>query len=320
MHWTGAWPENKVEVLAGQIPVGVTENGKCIQFASTEWTFPSEFRTSKVVETEIRDINTIIFCTGYLANTSFLDEELSEPLLSCLDKESKIPVPNDWEMTPNEFTDVLGDIKPGDVRWYKSAVSYPGMYRGLSISNPRMMFITEETDNPLAGIDVRSWHLLRFVTGECKVPSKKEMIQSNERDALILLNNPYRRAYMDKNYYEAIKENYKESLEDLFDEFEDRSEDIFLRFLARSAREAEYPVDFGTLEEVSETSKTILKYDDLSYMHRTDLTENDGEERRTFRDYTDGDKFQSLFTGAKSVSLKKLWLDMDADDPSILQS
>lgn len=320
VHWMGAWPDNKVEVLTGQTPVGVTENGKCIQFSSTQWTFPDKYVTSKDIKTEIRNIDTIIFCTGYLPNTSFLEKELSQALDR--DVELKLPVPKDWKMTHNELTEVLGDVEPGDVRWIESAVSYPGLYRGLDINNPNMMFITTNVDNPMTGIDVCSRWLLQYITGEIEtVPSKDEMIRQNERDALILLDNPYWRYYMDKNYHDAINAQWgPESLEELFKEMEDKGVDIYARFLARLAQEAEYPVDYGSLEELSERSKTILSYDDLSYNHRAELTAKDAEGRRTFRDYTDGDKFRSFYTGAESVSLKHLWLDMDANDPSILES
>merc|ERR1719510_353907 len=33
VSWTAAWPYNKVEVLEQQLPVRVTEDGRCIQFA-----------------------------------------------------------------------------------------------------------------------------------------------------------------------------------------------------------------------------------------------------------------------------------------------
>ena len=83
-------------------------------------------------------------------------------------------------------------------------------------------------------------------------------------------------------------------------------------------QEAQYPVDYGSFEELSEQAETIIDYDDLSYYHRHRL---DGKEPwRTFRDYYDGDKFKSIFTGRASVSLKQKWLDIDAADTSILEA
>lgn len=81
-------------------------------------------------------------------------------------------------------------------------------------------------------------------------------------------------------------------------------------------KEADYPVDYGTFEELSDQAETIIHYNDLSYYHRHKL---DGKEPwRTFRDYYDGDEFKSIFTGKASVPLKQRWLDIDAADDSVL--
>lgn len=322
VSWTKSWPGDKVQVLEEQTPVGVTENGRCIQFAETKWTFPGKYIPSKAVKSEIRDIDTIIFCTGYLPNTQFLDKELRDSLRYA-DMDAKLSVPKDWKMTPNALTEKVGDVEPGDVRWYQGPVTYPRLYRGCSINNTKMMFITADVDNPMTGVDVCSRLLLQYITGRRAVPSKEVMMKENEQDTLNMLQNPYWRYSMDMNYRNAVDAQYdKESINKIFEEMdcESRGDDIYARFLARAAREAKYPVDFGSLESLNETSKTILKYDELSYEHRSKLTENDAREGRTFRDYRDGDKFQSLYTGAKSVSLRQLWLDTDANDRSIVES
>ena len=84
---------------------------------------------------------------------------------------------------------------------------------------------------------------------------------------------------------------------------------IYYRFVARMMQEAQYPVDYGSFENLSEQAEKIIDYNDLSYYHRLYL---DGKEPwRTFRDYYDGEKFKSIFTGRPSVSLKQKWLDID---------
>lgn len=322
VHWAGAWPQNKVQVLEEETPVAVTESGKCIQFAKAKWTFPDNYVTNKEVTTEIHDVDTIIFCTGYRPNVEMLDKDLRQGLAR--DVNLKLTVPQDWKMTPNKLSDIVGDVEPGDMRWINSSVSFPGLYRGHSISNPSMMFITAAVDNPITGVDVCSRLLLRYITGDRQVPSQEEMVRQNEKDALIMIDNPYWRYWIDKNYHEAFNAKWEELthpdlMKELLEEYQSQGTHIYARYLARDAQEAGYPVDFGSLDELNETSKTILKYDMLSYEHRTELTAKDAENRRTFRDYNDAEKFCSLYTGAKAVPLKHLWLDMEANDPSILE-
>lgn len=76
-------------------------------------------------------------------------------------------------------------------------------------------------------------------------------------------------------------------------------------------KEANYPVDYGTFEELSDFAKTVVHYENLSCKHRFDLRKYEDESWRTFRDYEDGSEFKSLFTGRASVSLKKKWLDIN---------
>merc|ERR1712151_135462 len=63
--WTAAWPYNKVQVLEQQLPVRVSQNGRCIQFASTECALSEDYVPEEEVQTELHDIDTVIFCTGY---------------------------------------------------------------------------------------------------------------------------------------------------------------------------------------------------------------------------------------------------------------
>jgi thioredoxin reductase len=326
ISWTSAWPYDKVKVLEEQIPVAVTENGNCIQFSKTEWVFPNKYVPSKGIETELRDIDTIIFCTGYLPNFEMLDELLREAVKK--DPNLTLNVPKDWKMSPNKLTDILGEVEPGDVRWCNSFVSYPGVYRGMSIANPNMMFILSDVSSPLCGIDVSAWLLLRFITGTREIPSTEEMWKQNEADALLELDNPVVRYRMDHNYFKAYEEHWvaapeiKQELmqklyEEAYEEHDDTDDVIYYRFVARMMQEADYPVDFGSYDKLSEKAKTIIHYNELSYYHRHSL---DGSEPwRTFRDYTDGEKFRSIFTGTPSVSLKQKWLDIDAADTSILE-
>lgn len=324
ISWTGAWPGNKVEVLEAQTPVGVTEDGNCIQFAKTWWQWPDKYLPYNKVETEIRDIDTIIMCTGYQPNFQMLDESLREAVKKTAER--KVPVRSDWKMKPNKVTELLGDMEVGDVRWINSVVGYPGLYRGLSIDNPNMMFIVTSVDNPLFGIDVDSWLLLRFITGLNKIPSAEEMWKQNEDDAWRQMDNIYLRYCMDSAYckaYDAM--HYKDpACRDLlwgsYKEAKSKHYEIYYRILARSIQEAEYPVSYGSYDELNEIVQTLIKYGTMSYYARYNLRPDDKDsEWKTFRDCSNSDKFRSVFTGAKSVPLKQRWLDIDANDATVLE-
>lgn len=326
VSWATSWPQNKVEILEEQTPVRVTEDGRCIQFVAVKWEFPVDYVPSEDVETEIRDIDTIIFCTGYKPNVEMLEEKLRVPFLSSTDKTLKLSVPKDWKMKPNKLMEHLGEIELGDVRSINSIVTYPGLYRGLSISNPAMMFLTGTTDNPLVCIDVNAWLLLRFITGLRAIPTPEDMSRQNLEDALEGMQNPYVRYCMDSNYYEAFDEKFKdekqrEIIMPLYEEYKDEHYSLYFRMLARSMQEAKYPVSFGTFEELNETAKAIISYDKLVYNHRTVLDPDNEEENawRTYRDYTDAHKFCSTFTGTEAVPLPGRWIDLDATDPTMFK-
>ncbi len=202
VSWTGAWPFDKVEVLEEQIPLRVTDNGKCIQFTEVEWKFPDKYEPETgEVSTELRDIDTVIFCTGYVENTYMLDEPLREAVKR--DPTLQLDVPEDWKMTENSLTKFLGDVKPKDVRWLNSHVTHPKLYRGMMIDNPNMMFILADVSSPLCGIDVAAWLLVKIITGQREIPSREEMWTQNMADAIHEMQSPCVRFVMDKAYYDA---------------------------------------------------------------------------------------------------------------------
>lgn len=326
VSWTSSWPYGKVQVLEEQVPTKVTENGNCIQFQKVEWEFPNKYVPLDGVATELRDVDTVIFCTGYLPNFEMLDESLREAVKK--DPTLQVHVPKDWKMAPNKLTDILGEVEPGDVRWCNSFVSHPGVYRGMAISNPSMMFMLADVSSPLCGIDVSAWLLVKFLTGQREIPSAEEMWKQNTADALHDMDSIQVRYRMDGNYYHAFEEHWANNEEDrelmskLYEEDYEKREGaddvVYYRQVARMMQETNYPVNFGSYDDLSKEAKTIIHYNELSYYHRYNL--NGEEPWRTFRDYTDGDKFRSIFTGRESVPLKKRWLDIDADDKSVLES
>merc|ERR1712151_993562 len=208
-------------------------------------------------------------------------------------------------MMPNRFTEVLGVVEPADDAKVIGSI-YPGLFCGcISIKNPRMMFMTFEFENPLLGIDVSSWLLMRFVVGLKDIPSEEEMLKHEQVAALHALNNPGYRCLIDKKYIEAIEENWEklperpESKHEWLDEVEiDYEETMEIRMLTRYIQEAEYPVNFGSVDELNETANAYMAFDRMTRDHRSQLTEEDAENGRTYRDYSDGGDLVSIFTGS----------------------
>lgn len=324
ISYMSAWPKNKVEVIEEMAPIGVAEDGTCIELAYTTFRFPDSYENAKKVKKKIRNIDTIIFCTGYKVNVDMLDADLSRPLQH---NSGKISVPHDWKMKPNKLTPFIGEVTPGDVVLNKYPY-YTGVYRGLSISNPSMMFVIDEYGvSPLVALDVSAWMLMRFVTGSRQILSAQEMIRQNEEDCFdSLKQDPFLRYLMDSSYFEAFNEAHSEhedSMDPIYEEDELENETSFAcRRLARLMEEAKYPVSYGTYDELNEIAKTLLKYEVLSTEHRATLDpDNESEnEWRTFRDCKDAHLFRSIFTGTEAVSLKQRWLDIDAHDASTLES
>lgn len=327
--WTATWPYSKVQVLENQVPVGVTESGRCIQLAAAEGALsdddiPDDDVPGDEIQSEVRDIDTIIFCTGYTPNLDMLSEDLKHSI-----RRDEIPeqvaLPKSWRMAPNSFTQVLGVVEPADDIKVLGRI-YPGLYCGcISTRNPGMMYMAFQTENPLLGIDVSAWLLMRFVTGLRPLPSAQEMLKQEEEAALRALDNPGYRCLMDKNYIEAIEDHWDqlpempESKHEWLDEVEaDYQETMDIRLLARYMMEAGYPVNVGTVDDLNELGHAYVALDRMTRDHRGQLTEDDAENGKTFRDYIDSTDVVSIFTGSEAVPLKCRWLDIDAKDLTIL--
>jgi hypothetical protein len=61
----------------------------------------------------------------------------------------------------------------------------------------------------------------------------------------------------------------------------------------------------------NEKRRAAIRMDIQSLYHRTKLEPSKKEKAwKTFRDYSNGEDFQSFFTGRAAVSLEKPWLEM----------
>jgi hypothetical protein len=116
-----------------------------------------------------------------------------------------------------------------------------------------------------------------------------------------------------------LDEKYRDEINDLPSDrwFHDKSSlsDLFsypLRVLARSMRDANYPISFGDIDGLNELGTELLHMRITSSLGHI-LLENCDEETKqwkTFRDI-DPSPFRSLITGMGSVPLKGKWLEID---------
>jgi cation diffusion facilitator CzcD-associated flavoprotein CzcO len=341
-----AWPYNQVQVLLGKEVKAIVKGGTCIQLRDIEWTFNGyqPVNDNDAACEELYDIDTVIFCTGYQPCLQMLDDELNQGLpgaesyfhnpytfdsgeVNSNESEMK------WQMKPNVLTEYIGDDVPFSSQLkYLTDIVHPNFYHGVLISNPKMMFLTDyESIYPLLSIDAHAWFLARVITGIQCLPTVHDMQQYNIQTSHDMLHNPYHRMSMDENYCHTLLTlpNFW-STTDPFEEPEpyriasDEGWKYTFALLAQFMYQNQYPLSLwnDTNQTLSENGETLYKYSSFSNEHRWKLKEylqnhDDDDKARnqfdqTYRDYTNGNDFQSILTGTSCMSsLPKKWLDME---------
>jgi len=287
----------------------------------------------EVDPTVLKNIDTVIFCTGYKYNVGMLDEELQEPLPT---SDRKLSIPKGWTMKENVFTQsILGDknIKPKNGKVVKGS-AFPhseGLYKGsISIQNPNMMYMQEYGETPLGSVEVTSWMLAKIVTNQIPLPSVEEMEADTRRTVGECLQCGAIRYQMDCRYQEDIDEAIEKAMEDgkLSEEEEDElwEEAYYLgvqmicQLQGEIMNQYRYPVSY-----LCPDGKTKSKYCEImtaanvidgrfnlkDIKYNTDI-EEDGW--RTFRDNPLIENIESYFTGIRPKLLPKPWVDLEEDD------
>jgi lysine/ornithine N-monooxygenase len=123
------WPDDKVEMVLGHRIAALTENGKCIVLEKVEWVWPWDYKADDG-KTEIRNIDTVIFCTGYNRAFDMLDDSLN---FQKTDDYVEMTFPDGWRMAPNKLTEMTGDVTPGRANY--SGMAEPSTYRGVVVSS-----------------------------------------------------------------------------------------------------------------------------------------------------------------------------------------
>ena len=210
---TGSWP-GKLNKTTGKVepyvevhmalPYKTINNGNGLMCNEMIWNDEEEIYEldDEVAPLELNNIDTVIFCTGYVPNQEFLSPDLRF-------QDSEEPFwepPDDFKMRANAFTPEFGDIEPSDELDF-SEYAIPGVYRTVLMNNPKMMFIVEQMAlMPLLELDVNAWYCLSLIVGDTKVPSKEDMKRLVNDQMLEEMQIPYLRWDMDAEYFEMLNE------------------------------------------------------------------------------------------------------------------
>ena len=329
--YMGSWPhatnssdgtrEPLVQVVVA-VPSRVVDQGKSIECSPVYWDHEEEVY---VVDEEsksviVENVDTVIFCTGYVPNTDFLSEDLkihSEDLFSLSSMFWSAPA--DFKMRENPLTPDLGDIPPSATLGFSGNL-VPGIYRSVLISNPKMMYVMDiNSEYPLLHLEGEAWLCLAICTGDVKVPSKEIIEEEIQEQMLEEMNIAYLRWSVDVNYFEAMVDLGENHWTDGYDDprtiqINEEFLAYYVGLIARNLKDAKYPVDFGTYGALNELGKKLvsLGFENLKMRHLLD-PESEDSKWKTFRD-VEPDKLQSIFTGQKAAPLPKPWLELKSND------
>lgn len=321
--YMGSWPKGdedapKVKVHVA-IPIRVVEEGRSIQCARVSWN-PEEEMYQMESDAEpfvLPNVDTVVFCTGYVPNTSFLPEGLkihSEDLFSwCWS------APPDFVMRDNPLTPDLGDITPSADLGFSGNL-FPGVYRTVLQSNPKMMYIMDiNSEYPLLHLEAEAWLCLAFCAGNVTMPPNEDVEQEIQSKMLEEMNVAYLRWSIDPNYFDAMFDlGDSHWTDDYNDERTIQMNQEYLGYyiglIARNLRDAKYPVklsdESGTLTELGR------KLVDLGLLNvkMRHLLDSDAPDAtwRTFRDTPE--ILHSIYTGQPSAPLPRPWLELTPED------
>jgi len=331
MDSTSHWPYAAVELHCGRAISAA--DGRAVTLGRVAPTSPyfagAAWRSVPGDEVTL-EVDTVVFATGYALSTGMLEPRLRAAFTEGADM--TLDVPEGWAMDANDYTDDVGDVAPEDVRYYEAR---PQAWRDLmSIDVPSFFFLVDGATHvgPLVELEASAWLALSLMTGRTPVPaSAGEMHRRNRQAALAHLNEYEKRIYMDAAYdravarvaaREAADANY--TLEDAYrDSTEEHRRSITEDLLTLGARlrDGGHGLRLGSDREggLTDAGRAFLTSYMTSDEHRDHPPPADAaRHRRTFRDYEDGDRYVSVYTGRKSVSLPLPWLDIEGDGAQLI--
>ena len=134
------WPYDKVDVMAGVAMTGAAGEDKVVLHPFDEDDWEADLDEPSII---LENIDTIIFCTGYRADTSMLSPDLNRHMAV---GPTKFVVTRDWKMN-HALDAITGEVETDQVSYDTTRVD-PEYYHGISASNPNMMFITASREFP----------------------------------------------------------------------------------------------------------------------------------------------------------------------------
>ncbi len=167
VSYMGCWPSDNVKIMEYRVPCGIKDGNTILcrttyydDYDSEDEDEDDSFNEPEMLE--VKDIDVVVFCTGYVPSADFLDPSLN-PFLG----EKNVPtwkVPKDWRMKPNMLTEALGHVKPSrKLRGWCNSIYFgeDKLYGPLLITNPSMMFLFEAWfETPLFEIDMNAYKCL----------------------------------------------------------------------------------------------------------------------------------------------------------------
>jgi len=276
-------------------------------------------------ETVLRNIDTIIFCTGYEKNVKYLDEALQSPLR--LTDEGRMTIPSDWSMGDGDILpDKYKGIRPeNDEVFIPQSFYYysDNLYKNaFCIDNPNMMYMIEYGDSPLNSLEIKAWMLSRVVSSQIALPSPEQMRAEEKEILLEYLKCPMVRYWSDWKYQETM-DDARDKDELYFgtwnEHVEDQLRDLECRILGETMNRFQYPVSF-----IKPDNKTFTDYyhammvawnGDSRYLCEIEYdTTKEVDGWRSFRDYPGITKIRSYFTGIHAKLLPKPWVELDGSE------
>lgn len=308
----GNWPEDKVEVIYTQ-PQKVLKDGNGFRCQPIYWSEKRQKwrRDDEEEVTKLKDIDVVILCTGYDYDFEAIAEDVR------VDLEETWQVSKNWKMDNNSLTITLGSPVPNANLWV-GATTYCGLYHNLLIKNPNMMYLVETPDSysPLLDLDVASWLLISYLSGEVKIPGEKDMKKSNQKQLEGEMQIPFMRMSSDYEYFaefDEMDENHwsDNSTDERTIVLERMDKEFKAKRLARDMKLGKYPADFGKWEKLSAAGERYINLCVQGERSRSFLKKDSpGAAWRTFRDSND---FISVFSGTKAAALPGPWLKLNKD-------
>mmetsp|Transcript_36682 Transcript_36682/g.82503 ORF Transcript_36682/g.82503 Transcript_36682/m.82503 type:complete len:578 (-) Transcript_36682:124-1857(-) len=321
---TRIWPYDKVNVLRGMTVTG-SEGERRIRL-SKSGDLPEADKSKGCLYLD--DIDTIILCTGYSVNQNMLSMELRRDFG---DIEEELLLPDDWKMD-HPLDKITGDTEP-DAGYYSPRTS-PDYYNGVSMTNPNMMFMSyNDFWWPLLAIDVYANILAGVCCGTVKLPTLEDARRLAYEESLRQMRDPLTRHFMDDEYHGPFQK-FDELTMDLIyyanilfsmEAFDERMK--LVKYPLRFIEEGGLQVTFDDIRQchpfeggkpppgLTSAGRIFFLMMANSELHRwgedDGCIQNKETNPLTYRDYTNGQDFHSMYTGTRArPSLESTWLSL----------